>query len=72
MATQVRTLYGPVPMNVAQHWPVIASYNDLSTYATVKGGRIPTEAELRLFYDTFDSGYGGGGNVGFRNWHPVP
>ncbi|KAG5341084.1 hypothetical protein C0989_011676 [Termitomyces sp. Mn162] len=69
---KVRTLYGPVPMNVAQHWPVIASYNDLSTYAAVKGGRIPTEAELRLFYDTFDSGYGGGANVGFRNWHPIP
>ncbi|KAG6860389.1 hypothetical protein C0995_011774 [Termitomyces sp. Mi166 len=69
---KVRTLYGPVPMKVAQHWPVITSYNDLSTYATVKGGRIPTEAELRLFYDTFDTGYGGGANVGFRNWHPIP
>ncbi|KAG6876761.1 hypothetical protein C0993_000588, partial [Termitomyces sp. T159_Od127] len=69
---KVRTLYGPVSMNIARHWPVTASYNDLSTYAIAKGGRIPTEAELRLFYDTFDSGYGGGANVGFRNWHPIP
>ncbi|KAF8158186.1 DUF323 domain-containing protein [Crassisporium funariophilum] len=68
----VRTLYGPVEMEVAERWPVCTSYNDLSTYATVKGGRLPSEPELRLFYDKFDSGYEGGANVGFRNWHPVP
>ena len=59
-------------MDIAQHWPVIASYDSLSTYAIVKGGRLPTEAELRLFYDKFNVGYEGGANVGFRNWHPVP
>lgn len=69
---QVRTLYGPVPMRIAQNWPVMTSYNNLSTYAIVKGGRIPTEPELRLFYDKFHSGYEGGANLGFRNWHPVP
>ncbi|KJA21238.1 hypothetical protein HYPSUDRAFT_203205 [Hypholoma sublateritium FD-334 SS-4] len=69
---KVRTLYGPVSMDVAQDWPVIAPYDILSTYATVKGGRLPTEAELSLFYKNFESGYEGGANVGFRNWHPVP
>ncbi|KAF8636197.1 hypothetical protein AX17_003685 [Amanita inopinata Kibby_2008] len=69
---KVLTLYGPVPMKVAQNWPVLTTYNNLSTYATVKGGRIPTEPELRLFYDKFASGYEGGANYGFRNWHPVP
>lgn len=59
-------------MKVAQHWPVIALYDDLSAYAIVKGGRIPTEPELRLFYEKFHSGYLGGANIGFRNWHPVP
>jgi hypothetical protein len=59
-------------MKIAQHWPVLTSYNNLSTYATVKGGRIPTEPELRMFNDKFHSGYEGGANVGFRNWHPVP
>jgi len=44
----------------------------LSTYAQVKGGRLPTEPELRLFYDKFEAGYEGGSNVAFRNWHPVP
>ena len=66
----VRTLYGPVSMNCAYHWPVIASYDELSTYARVQGGRLPTEPELRLFYDTFCYGYLGGKNIGFRNWHP--
>jgi hypothetical protein len=72
MTSQIRTLYGPVSMEIAQHWPVVASYNELSIYACVQGGRIPTEAELRLFYDKFAVGYAGGANVGFRNWHPVP
>lgn len=68
----MRTLYGPVPMKIAQHWPVLTSYDDLSKYAQVQGGRLPTEAELRVFFDKFECGYEGGANVGFRNWHPVP
>ena len=59
-------------MDIAQHWPLIASYDALSTYAQVKGGRLPTEPELRMFYDKFEAGYAGGSNIGFRNWHPVP
>ncbi|KAG9311989.1 C-type lectin protein [Chiua virens] len=69
---QVRTLYGPVPMDVAKHWPVLTSYDGLLAYARGKGGRLPTEAELRLFLDTYDVGHEGGANVGFRHWHPVP
>ncbi|KAJ4482382.1 DUF323 domain-containing protein [Lentinula aciculospora] len=69
---KVLTLYGPVPLSVAENWPIFASYDDLSTYATVKGGRLPTEPELRLFYDKFECGFEGGANFGFRNWHPVP
>ncbi|KAJ3969028.1 DUF323 domain-containing protein [Lentinula raphanica] len=69
---KIRTLYGPVPLSVAENWPIFASYDDLSTYATVKGGRLPTEPELRLFYDKFECGFEGGANHGFRNWHPVP
>ncbi|KAH9917963.1 uncharacterized protein B0H18DRAFT_1123326 [Fomitopsis serialis] len=58
----VRTLYGPVPIKVAWHWPIITSFENLSTYASVKGGRIPTEPELRIFLDMFESGYEGGAN----------
>jgi len=70
--TKVRTLYGPVDMDIAQHWPVLTSYDELSKYVVVQGGRLPSEAELRLFYDKFSSGYIGGANVGFRNWHSTP
>ena len=59
-------------MKIAQHWPVKASFDSLSVYANVKGGRIPTEPELRLFLDKFECSYEGGANTGFRNWHPVP
>lgn len=59
-------------MDIAQHWPVMAPYDTLSKYATIKGGRLPTEAELRLFYDKFELAYDAGANVGFRTWHPVP
>ncbi|KAG2101110.1 uncharacterized protein F5147DRAFT_581772 [Suillus discolor] len=69
---QVRTLYGPVPIKIAWDWPILTCYENLSVYASVKGGRIPTEPELRLFLHKFSSGYEEGANVGFRNWHPVP
>ena len=51
---------------------MLASYDELSAYAKSKGGRLPTEPELRLFLDMYDVGYEGGANVAFRNWHPVP
>lgn len=68
---RVRTVYGPVPFSVAQHWPVQASGAQLAQYAASKGGRLPTADELALFIrqsptDTPIT------NVGFRNWHPVP
>lgn len=50
----------------------MANYDDLSRYALVKGGRLPTDPELRLFMDKFHCGYEGGANAGFRNWHPIP
>ena len=68
----VRTVYGPVSMAVAGNWPVMASYDQLVAYAKSKGGRIPTEPELRLFLDTYQVGYDDGANTGFRNWHPLP
>ncbi|KAL4243417.1 DUF323-domain-containing protein [Abortiporus biennis] len=69
---KVRTLYGPVAMEFAQHWPCLTAFDDLSAYAKAKGGRIPTEPELRLFLDKYQIGYDEGANTGFRNWHPLP
>ena len=64
-------MHGPVPMSVAGTWPVLASYDQDEAYAKSKGGRLPTEPELRLFLDTYQVSYDDGANVGFRNWHPV-
>jgi L-histidine Nalpha-methyltransferase / hercynylcysteine S-oxide synthase len=47
----IKTVFGPVPLSLASDWPVMASYDDLSSYAQWKGGRLPTEGELRLLYD---------------------
>ena len=71
-AVHVRTLYGPVPLAHAQHWPVLTAYDDLCAYARAKGGRVPTEPELRLFLDTYQVSYAEGANTGFRHWHPLP
>ena len=59
-------------MAVAQHWPCLTAYDDLLAYARSKGGRIPTEPELRLFLDKYNISYDEGANTGFRNWHPLP
>ncbi|EJD41459.1 hypothetical protein AURDEDRAFT_115403 [Auricularia subglabra TFB-10046 SS5] len=67
---KVRTLYGPIDLDVARDWPVLASYDALSVYATAKGGRLPTEPELRLFADRFQ--HSNAANVGFRRWHCIP
>ncbi|KAF9528475.1 DUF323 domain-containing protein [Crepidotus variabilis] len=69
---KIRTMYGPVPMHIAEHWPVLTAYDDLESYAKSRGGRLPTEPELRLFLDLYDVGHEGGANAGFRHWHPVP
>ena len=47
----VKTVFGPVPLSLATDWPVMASYDELKAYAQWKGGRLPTEGELRLLYD---------------------
>lgn len=46
----VRTLFGPVPLDLAQDWPLIASYEELDGYAQSVGCRIPTMEEVRSIY----------------------
>ncbi|PWY89039.1 N-methyltransferase [Aspergillus heteromorphus CBS 117.55] len=46
----VRTVFGPVPLEFAQDWPVIASYDELARYAQWVGCRIPTFEEARSIY----------------------
>jgi formylglycine-generating enzyme required for sulfatase activity len=74
MEWKVRTLYGPVGFDVAGSWPLQASKIELDAFAKSKGGRLPTEPELRALWDHPDGPRPGGeaANVGFKNWHPVP
>ncbi|KAG8923205.1 hypothetical protein FRC01_013058 [Tulasnella sp. 417] len=67
---QVRTLYGPVAMSVAANWPFVSAYDDLEAFAKWKGGRLPTEQELRMYMDKYEGAEES--NIGFKNWHPVP
>lgn len=46
----IRTVYGPVTLREALHWPVFASYNQLAACAAWMGGRIPTADEARSIY----------------------
>ncbi|KAJ5433330.1 Ergothioneine biosynthesis protein 1 [Penicillium daleae] len=46
----VRTVFGQVSLNLAQDWPVIASYDELASYAQWVGCRIPTYEEVRSIY----------------------
>jgi formylglycine-generating enzyme required for sulfatase activity len=71
---KIKSLYGPVSMNVARHWPLMASGEELMRYAQWKGGRLPTEPELRLLWEseTGPRPAGLSANAGVRRWHPVP
>lgn len=70
----VRTLYGPVDFDVAGLWPLMASKNEIDAFAKSKGGRLPTEAELRFLWEHPEGPRPAGvlANVGVKNWHPVP
>lgn len=51
----VKTVYGLVPLELALHWPVIASYDELSGCAKWMNGRIPTADEVRSIYYYVDT-----------------
>lgn len=46
----VRTVFGPVPLILAQDWPLMASYDELASYAKWMGCRIPTFEETQSIY----------------------
>lgn len=67
----VKTVFGPCPLPLASDWPVCLSGEDASTYAQVKGMRLPTESELIHFREQFKTKSAKVPNVGFSNWHPT-
>lgn len=70
----IRTFYGPVDFEIGKDWPLMASKIEIEGYAKSVGGRLPTEAELRLLWENEEGPRvdGESANIGFRNWHPIP
>ncbi|CAG8451069.1 12395_t:CDS:2 [Ambispora gerdemannii] len=71
MEYKVRTVFGPVDMSLAKNWPVMLSHEHASKYAEWKGMRLPTEAEMRLFYTIFTHNPDLSSTTGFAFWHPT-
>lgn len=71
---KIRTFYGPVGFDEGGSWPLMASKLELEGFAKWKGGRLPTEAELRKLWESEEGPRVNGtvNNVGVKNWHPVP
>jgi hypothetical protein len=72
--TMIRTFYGPIEFDIGKDWPLMASKLEIEGYAKSVGGRLPTEAELRMLWETKEGPRvdGENANIGFRNWHPIP
>lgn len=49
-AHAVLTVFGPVPLQHALDWPVMASYDELAPCAAYMGGHIPTFEEAKSLY----------------------
>lgn len=46
----IRTIFGPVPLHLAQDWPLSASFDEVANYAKWMGCRIPTFEETKSIY----------------------
>jgi formylglycine-generating enzyme required for sulfatase activity len=80
----VKTVFGPVPFELAEGWPVQVSGDQARRYCAAQGGRLPTEAELYRAAYTTPAGelrhYPWGdeppslhhGSFGFAGWYPAP
>ncbi|KDO27590.1 hypothetical protein SPRG_06858 [Saprolegnia parasitica CBS 223.65] len=62
----VKTVFGPVALELAAAWPVYVSFDQANAYATAVGLRLPHEAEMLAMRLP-----GTGHNVGLRHWVPT-
>lgn len=58
----VRTVFGSVPLDLAQDWPLISSYDEVENYAKWMGCRIPTFEEAKSIYAYADKLQAGASN----------
>ncbi|KAM0789841.1 hypothetical protein ACM66B_006688 [Microbotryomycetes sp. NB124-2] len=68
---QVKTLYGLVEFEHAQHWPVTGSASQVEAFAKSQGARLPTREELAVFFKSNPIDLPSN-NIGLSNLHPVP
>ncbi len=80
----VKTVFGPVPFELAERWPVQVTGEQARMYCAHRRGRLPTEAEIRrAAYGSPDGEsrrYPWGnaeasaahGNFDFYHWFPLP
>lgn len=68
---RIKTLYGLVAFEHAASWATTASGVQLAAFAASKGGRLPTQAEMRAYHKQFPVDVPAS-NVGLRNWHQMP
>jgi len=47
----IKTVYGPVALALALDWPLMASYNEVESYAKWAKARIPTLFEVRSIHE---------------------
>jgi formylglycine-generating enzyme required for sulfatase activity len=70
---EIKTVLGRVPFELAAGWPVQVSGEQARAYASSRGGRLPTEAELRrATFGDRPPEMPSRGNLGFRRFSPVP
>ncbi|KAJ3412755.1 hypothetical protein HDV05_000276 [Chytridiales sp. JEL 0842] len=73
---KVKTIFGNVPIHVAQKWPVYVSAVQAESYASHFGFRLPTETEYVAYRKACvsesekEGGNAQNGNFGFRSWVP--
>ncbi|HRI69005.1 MAG TPA: SUMF1/EgtB/PvdO family nonheme iron enzyme, partial [Polyangium sp.] len=80
--TFVKSVFGPVPFDLAAGWPVQVTGEQARAYCAHHGGRLPTEAELHraAFGDELEqdrpwgaaAGDHAAGDFGFTRWYPSP
>lgn len=67
----VLTLHGKVPMTAAINWPVMASFDQATSYAAWAGMRLPSEGEIqRLRSHLEDNNTFPSPNWGLQAWQP--
>jgi EasF-like predicted methyltransferase len=47
---RIRTVFGLVPLEYALDWPIMASYDELDSFAKWAGGRIPSYEEVKSLH----------------------